>query len=833
MTTKIRQEVNLDAIPQELKDARQWVVWRLEPKPDKPDKLTKVPYQARNPKRKAMSNTPSTWGTFEQAVACWRKTHDVTGIGLMFAGDLCGVDLDHCASAGELEPWALEYVKRLDTYTEWSQSGAGVHCLAWAALPPKGRKRGQVEMYDKTSPRFFVMTGRTLDGYHSIAYRQAEIEALHTDVFGESELEPRPARSPGQMTLSDTEILAKAVRAKNGAKLKWLWDGNTNGYQSQSEADLALCSLLAFWTGRDPAAMDRLFRQSALMRAKWDIPHNSDGDTYGKMTINAAIKGTSEIYTPSCNGAPVASTGGVDTGDKSPRMPPERTGNSAPAIPPKQAPSDGTPSDSGTEPKAIGQYDNNLNLEAPELPESARLAPHLGADACPWLDDYIEYSHKWSPRSFFGYHEGTALWVLSTIAARRVAFDFGKTRYTNLSLMLVGRTTIHAKSSATDIGKQTLKTCGLSFLLAADEATPQSFIRSLVRNSIPDNFDDLPLELQTRVRMRLAFKAQRGWYHEEFGSGLASMMRADGVMADFRGLLRKWDDCPDDYTRDTIARGVEHVEAPYLALIANLTPADLKPVAKRGMQLWGDGFLARFAFITPPANTVNDERFPKGKRVIPSEISSPLVKWHLRLGVPDVHITDVQSDDGQTIERKRVTVGELPVNILQISNDVWDAYYRYDHAILDIARKSDKTDLDGNYGRLAEKALRIAALFASLGDCDTIALNHWARAQEIVERWRLYTHRLYNQVTELDYSEQKEIEDKLLDTLRRWQGSEDYSNGMTANEIGRFIRGLGSVEVGLTADGLCKVGVLCRHRPKRADKYYIPGVNGLMPRETK
>ena len=33
---------------------------------------------------------------------------------------------------------------------------------------------------------------------------------------------------------------------------------------------MALCALLAFWTGKDTARMDRLFRRSGLMRPKWD-----------------------------------------------------------------------------------------------------------------------------------------------------------------------------------------------------------------------------------------------------------------------------------------------------------------------------------------------------------------------------------------------------------------------------------------------------------------------------------------------------------------------------------------------------------------------------------
>ncbi|WP_449271634.1 phage NrS-1 polymerase family protein, partial [Haloferax profundi] len=66
-----------------------------------------------------------------------------------------------------------------------------------------------------------------------------------------------------------------------------------------SEADMALCCLLAFWTGGDTKQMDTMFRQSGLLRAKWDEVHYADGSTYGGKTIERAIEATSEYYDPS------------------------------------------------------------------------------------------------------------------------------------------------------------------------------------------------------------------------------------------------------------------------------------------------------------------------------------------------------------------------------------------------------------------------------------------------------------------------------------------------------------------------------------------------------
>jgi putative DNA primase/helicase len=91
------------------------------------------------------------------------------------------------------------------------------------------------------------------------------------------------------------------------------------GYGSRSEADLALCVVLAFWTQRDAARMDRLFRGSALRRDKWDEPRGTQ--TYGAKTIAAALKKCRETYTPRAGGAaPRAAASGASAAS-SPGMP--------------------------------------------------------------------------------------------------------------------------------------------------------------------------------------------------------------------------------------------------------------------------------------------------------------------------------------------------------------------------------------------------------------------------------------------------------------------------------------------------------------------------------
>jgi putative DNA primase/helicase len=87
----------------------------------------------------------------------------------------------------------------------------------------------------------------------------------------------------------DARILEKARAATNGEKFRRLWAGALDGYPSQSEADLALCRLLAFFT-QDAEQIDRLFRQSGLMREKWERADYRDG------TMTTAIESAHEHW---------------------------------------------------------------------------------------------------------------------------------------------------------------------------------------------------------------------------------------------------------------------------------------------------------------------------------------------------------------------------------------------------------------------------------------------------------------------------------------------------------------------------------------------------------
>ncbi len=289
----------LAALPDEVKGLRQWIVWRYEPRPGK-DKPAKVPYQPRTGRR-ARTDTPATWGTWQQALARYRAG-GWDGLGFVFtaADPYCGIDLDGCRDpdTGEIASWAEQIVDALESYTEVSPSGRSLHILLQAVLPEHfGRKQGAVEVYD--AERYFAVTGERLVGTPAtLEERQGETLALYATLAREEpESLPAAARPRPTLAHSDAEVVAKALTAANGATFQALWSGDLSAYRDsctgqvdQSRADFALCLLLAYWCESDPDQMDRLFRQSALFRPKWDAQFSGHGRTYGQVTIWNAIR---------------------------------------------------------------------------------------------------------------------------------------------------------------------------------------------------------------------------------------------------------------------------------------------------------------------------------------------------------------------------------------------------------------------------------------------------------------------------------------------------------------------------------------------------------------
>ena len=399
-------DIDVSLIPEKLADLEQWICWQETERDGKSTKVPIKPYHT-NGTPNASATEPGNWRDLESALAFHESDRVRTdGIGFVFAPStpIVGVDLDGCRdpTTGELESWARDIVDRLDSYTEVSPSGCGVHVLVKGDLPPGRNRRGDVEMYDEA--RFFTVTTDHIEGTPtSLERRQDALLGVHyeyvqsspdgktaavdletnaegaarsdssADERGQQAVESSageaadeadasetptalgsdsglyarygldypdiedpgleaalhglspsalPSPLPTSMVdiagpgvdLDDETVLERAMDSKSGAVIEALYDGHSelwsgrdSRYPSQSEADMGLCFYLAFWTGGDPERMDRLFRDSGLMRGKWDKVHFANGATYGAVCIARTLLTVDDYYTPPSASTPSSS----------------------------------------------------------------------------------------------------------------------------------------------------------------------------------------------------------------------------------------------------------------------------------------------------------------------------------------------------------------------------------------------------------------------------------------------------------------------------------------------------------------------------------------------
>ena len=215
-------------------------MWRYEK--NRKGERTKVPI---NPAtgRKAKSNTPATWSTFDDAVAACER-FDCSGVAFVFseADDFFGIDLDACRNpdTGELTPWAAEIVGAVDSYAKYRQAAYGVKIVARGKMPDGSRnvkklsnvptfgtKEPEIAVYDRV--RFWTMTGQRLPGAQLCCEpRQEALEALLAKLFP-----PTAAANGKHKSNGDTagtwfdRLLSDCATAENGQR---------------SEKDFALCA---------------------------------------------------------------------------------------------------------------------------------------------------------------------------------------------------------------------------------------------------------------------------------------------------------------------------------------------------------------------------------------------------------------------------------------------------------------------------------------------------------------------------------------------------------------------------------------------------------------
>lgn len=285
--------------PDYLKSKRIWVCWRYVQEVGKAN-ISKVPYvvsMSPKNKRKASVNNPQTWESYQNALHIYTRSkkwiHPYDGIGFMCDGSFTVFDYDHVIEQGVLNEQTHGLMQSLDTYAELSPSETGIHQIAQGTIPTGVHR--DIEMY--CTGRFMTFTGKhIINTPVDIMPRQEQVDALY------DERVPKKAVVDLHISVplpSDESILERARCAKNGEKFRRLYDEGdaseypkADGSPDYSSADMALCAMLTYWTYGDEQAIDRLFRESALYRDKWDDMH---GDmTYGQRTIKNACESRQE-----------------------------------------------------------------------------------------------------------------------------------------------------------------------------------------------------------------------------------------------------------------------------------------------------------------------------------------------------------------------------------------------------------------------------------------------------------------------------------------------------------------------------------------------------------
>lgn len=272
--------------PEEITHYNQWVCWKnaltSEQRP------TKLPYSPHTGRMASVAD-PNSWSDYATAVAAASNGNSYDGIGFVLTDSdpFCFIDLDDPQGDEAIIARHQKIAEAMDSYSEVSPSGKGLHIIIKAAVPG-GRRRSKVEVY--SSKRYMTMTGNTYQN-KPIAEREYLVNLLW------KELDDNGSRNNVNLAVVDTpqvaddsEIYAMASQAENGRKFLALWQGDYQEYYpSQSEADFALINIIGFYS-RNVEQIRRMFRLSALGKRT-----KANRDSY----INNMVKGSFDNMPPS------------------------------------------------------------------------------------------------------------------------------------------------------------------------------------------------------------------------------------------------------------------------------------------------------------------------------------------------------------------------------------------------------------------------------------------------------------------------------------------------------------------------------------------------------
>lgn len=258
---------NWGRIPAELRTLNQWVVAGADKMP-----LTSVPTSP-VPRADGLYNASSTapdhWLPFE--IAAQHAHQRGLGIGYVLSKDdpyTC-IDFDVKDASNETDKnkwthpdafhWFWDIAQRWDSYAEISRSGKGLHVWVRANIGA-GRKRSPIEVYSQE--RYIICTGNVVID-RPILDRQEWLTDFVRRYLSDTNNALKVQLVEVEPVMEDNAIMNMAWHAENSHNFRELWQGRWPNYKSQSEADLALISMLTFYS-KSNSQVRRLFRMSVL-----------------------------------------------------------------------------------------------------------------------------------------------------------------------------------------------------------------------------------------------------------------------------------------------------------------------------------------------------------------------------------------------------------------------------------------------------------------------------------------------------------------------------------------------------------------------------------------
>lgn len=355
-----------------------------------------------------------------------------------------------------------------------------------------------------------------------------------------------------------------------------------------------------------------------------------------------------------------------------------------------------------------------------------------------WVDEYVDHAAAASPMTPSIFHESAALWLASTLIARRLVvhlkFD---SIFPNLYVVWIAPTTLFGKTTALVVAKGIARDA-FSHLLAPQDTTPEALLADMAGEE-PVNHEDMPPSARARWRLARNFAAQRGWVLDEV-SGLIAGAGKDYNAGLIEMILRCYD-CDAEFTRSTRKQGWTFVRNAYLTILGATTPAALAPHFVHPA-LWAKGLWPRFAVLVPEV-----ER-PDWQVSTVSDRAPGLVR----------HLFSLDS---------RLPRPEWPepatALVVEMTNDASDLFDRYTKAVrYDLILPELDERLRGTYGRLPVTAVKVATILAALDWARTeeaapnISVEHMAAAIRVVETWRRSAHRAVVLVSGGDYQARRQ-----------------------------------------------------------------------------